>query len=133
MSARILIIEDNVTNLALMEYLLRAFGYDVVSAADGEAGIAAAERERPDLILMDLQLPKLTGFNSAARIRELDQPRVPIVAVTAFAMVGDRERVMAEGFDGYLSKPIEPETFVTEIEAFLPQDRRAAPRSDPAR
>jgi CheY-like chemotaxis protein len=131
-AARILIVEDNLTNLALMEYLLRAFGYEVVSAPDGEAGVIAAERERPDLILMDLQLPTLTGFKAAAQIRELDQPRVPIVAVTAFAMVGDRERVLAEGFDGYLPKPIEPATFVSQIEAFLPPDRRAAPRSEPA-
>ena len=82
---------------------------------------------------MDLQLPKLTGFKSAARIRELDQPRVPIVAVTAFAMVGDRERVLAEGFDGYMSKPIEPETFVSQVEAFLPPGRLARRQGGPAR
>jgi CheY-like chemotaxis protein len=125
MKTRILIVEDNQTNLALMEYLLRAFGYDVLTARDGEEGVTVAEREQPDLILMDLQLPKLTGFESAARIRAAAPlKRVPIIAVTAFAMVGDRERVLAEGFDGYMSKPITPETFVCDVEAHLPQPRR---------
>ena len=125
MTTRILIVEDNQTNLALMEYLLRSFGYEVLSARDGEEGVAVALRERPDLILMDIQLPKLTGFESAARIRAAEaMPQVPIIAVTAFAMVGDRERVLAAGFDGYLSKPITPETFVDEVEVFLPPAQR---------
>jgi CheY-like chemotaxis protein len=126
MKSRILIVEDNQTNLALMEYLLRAFGYEVLTARDGEEGVVVAEREQPDLILMDLQLPRITGFESAARIRAAAPlSRVPIIAVTAFAMVGDRERVLAEGFDGYLSKPITPETFVAEVESYLPPSRRA--------
>lgn len=130
---RILIVEDNQANLALMEYLLRAFGYTVLSAATGADGIESAMRDQPDLILMDLQLPKMTGFEAAAQIRAANPlRRVPIIAVTAFAMVGDRERVLAEGFDGYLSKPITPETFVDEIEAFLPPARRIA-RGDPRR
>lgn len=125
MKTRILIVEDNQTNLALMEYLLRAFGYEVLSAQNGEEGVDIALREQPNLILMDIQLPKMTGFESAGRIRAALQRHVPIIAVTAFAMVGDRERVLAEGFDGYLSKPITPETFVSEIEAFLPPAERA--------
>lgn len=126
MKTRILIVEDNQTNLALMEYLLRAFGYEVLTARDGEEGVTVAEREQPDLILMDLQLPRMTGFEAAVRIRAAAPlSRVPIIAVTAFAMVGDRERVLAQGFDGYMSKPITPETFVSDIEAYLPPDRRA--------
>jgi CheY-like chemotaxis protein len=124
---RILIVEDNPANLALMSYLLRAFGYTVVSARDGEEGVEAARRERPDLVLMDIQMPKLSGFEAASRMREIDDLRtVPLVAVTAFAMVGDRERVLAGGFDGYLPKPINPETFVAEVEVFLAPTRRAS-------
>ena len=131
MATRILIVEDNQTNLALMEYLLRAFGYEVLAARDGEQGITLAAHQQPDLILMDLQWPGISGFEAAARIREASaRAPVPIIAVTAFAMVGDRERVMAEGFDGYMSKPIAPETFVSEIEAYLPPERRII-RGDP--
>jgi two-component system cell cycle response regulator DivK len=127
MSARILIIEDNPPNRALMAYLLRAFGHAVLTADDGEEGAAIAGRERPDLILMDLQMPNVNGTEARRRIRTLDALNgVPIIAVTAFAMVGDRERLLAEGFDGYLSKPINPETFVGEIEAFLPAQLRAS-------
>jgi CheY-like chemotaxis protein len=128
MSARILIVEDNAANLALMDYLLRAFGYVPLQARDGEDGVACALRDDPDLILMDVQLPKLTGLEALQQIRARAARRVPIVAVTAFAMVGDRERVLSHGFDGYMSKPITPETFVAEVEAFLPPELRAEPR-----
>ena len=128
-TARILVVEDNPANLALMDYLLRAFGYSVLVAKDGPQGIEVADVERPDLILMDLQLPTMTGFEAARRIRASTAGgSVPIVAVTAFAMVGDRERVLGEGFDGYISKPINPETFVGQIEAFVPQALRAPVR-----
>jgi len=122
-AARILVVEDNPANLALMDYLLRAFGYTVFVAKDGDQGVEIADTERPDLILMDLQLPTITGFEAAKRIRA-NAGAMPIVAVTAFAMVGDRERVLGEGFNGYISKPINPETFVTQIEAFLPPSLR---------
>lgn len=126
-TTRILVVEDNPANLALMDYLLRAFGYGVLVAKDGDQGVAVAVAEHPDLILMDLQLPTMTGFEAAKRIRaEAQMPAVPIVAVTAFAMVGDRERVLGEGFDGYISKPINPETFVSQIEAFLPGPLRTS-------
>jgi CheY-like chemotaxis protein len=125
-AARILVVEDNPANMALMDYLLRAFDYPVLAAISGEEAIAAVDGDRPDLILMDLQLPKMTGFEAARQIRGMDvMAGVPIIAVTAFAMVGDRERVLAEGFTGYVSKPINPETFVGEIEAFLPVSLRA--------
>jgi CheY-like chemotaxis protein len=126
-AARILVVEDNPANLTLMDYLLHAFGYTVFVAKDGDEGVDIAGRERPDLILMDLQLPTMTGFEAAKRIRaNAAHGAMPIVAVTAFAMVGDRERVLGEGFDGYISKPINPETFVSQIEAFLPASRRAS-------
>jgi two-component system, cell cycle response regulator DivK len=120
MGAKILLVEDNPANLHLMDYLLRAFGHVTVSAKDGAQGVALAERESPDVILMDLQLPTLDGYAAAQRIRALPAlAHVPIIAVTAFAMVGDRDKVLSVGFDGYISKPIEPETFVGVVERFI--------------
>jgi CheY-like chemotaxis protein len=130
--ARVLIVEDNPANLAPMEYLLRAFGYTVLTARDGDEGIAVARRERPDLILMDLQMPKVTGSQAAKQLRSDPTLAAPIVAVMAFAMVGDRDRVLAEGFDGYISKPIDPETFVAQLEAFLPKLLRSRGQVPPS-
>jgi diguanylate cyclase (GGDEF)-like protein/PAS domain S-box-containing protein len=119
-SARILIIEDNATNMELMVYLLRAFGYTPLSAADGEAGVAAALREVPDLIICDVHLPKLDGYGVVAALKADPTVRhIPTLAVTALAMLGDREKLLAAGFDGYIGKPVEPDTFVTQIESFL--------------
>jgi CheY-like chemotaxis protein len=124
MAARILIIEDNPTNLELMTYLLMAFGHTVLTATDGEAGVAAAHREGPDLIVCDVHLPKLDGYGVAEQLkRHPALSAIPLVAVTALAMVGDRDKVLAAGFDGYLAKPIVPETFVQEVEAFLGSQR----------
>jgi CheY-like chemotaxis protein len=120
MGSRILVIEDNPTNLELMTYLLNAFGHVAITARDGEEGVEAALHENPDLILCDLALPKMDGFDVVRRLRA--EPRlkgVPVIAVTASAMVGDREKVISTGFDGYMSKPITPETFVAEVEGYL--------------
>jgi two-component system cell cycle response regulator len=118
--ARILIIEDNPANIELMSFLLSAYGHTPLSAADGPRGVAAARSERPDLIACDVNLPGMDGFAVLAELKEeLAQAGVPILAVTALAMTGDREKVLAAGFDGYISKPIEPESFVAELEAFL--------------
>ncbi|MYM68174.1 EAL domain-containing protein [Pseudoduganella sp. FT55W] len=120
MSARILIIEDNATNMELMVYLLRAFGYTPLSASDGEAGVAAAKRELPDLIICDVHLPKLDGYGVVTALKADPEVRhIPALAVTALAMVGDREKLLEAGFDGYIGKPIEPDTFVSQIESFL--------------
>ena len=120
MGSRILVIEDNPTNMELMVYLLTAFGHTTIAARDGEEGVEAALRLVPDLILCDLALPKLDGFGVAQRLRADDRLRaVPLIAVTASAMVGDRDKVIAIGFDGYISKPITPETFVAEVESYL--------------
>src|SRR6266542_179674 len=132
MPTRILIIEDNPANLELMTYLLRAFGHVPLTAMDGEEGLAAARREKPELIVCDIQLPGLDGHAVARAIKaEAALGAVPLVAVTAFAMVGDRDNVLASGFDGYISKPIDPETFVTHVEAFLRPDQRSK-RAAPA-
>jgi two-component system, cell cycle response regulator len=128
MAARILIVEDNEINLSLMTYLLRAAGYEALEACDGEEGLHLAASAAPDLILCDVQMPKLNGYELAARLKSTDElRRIPLVAVTALAMVGDREKTNAAGFDGYLSKPINPETFVREVEKLLPGERRSVP------
>lgn len=122
MGCRILLIEDNPTNLELMTYLLRAFGHTTSSAADGEAGVRLALATPPDLILCDIALPKLDGFGVVERLKaESSMAAVPVIAVTASAMVGERDKILAAGFDGYISKPISPETFVAEVESFLGQ------------
>ena len=131
MSARILIIEDNATNMELMVYLLRAFGYTPLSAVDGEAGVAAALRELPDLIICDVHLPKLDGYGVVAALKGDETVRhIPTLAVTALAMVGDRERLLEAGFDGYIGKPIEPDTFVTQIESFLDGEMSTPSKND---
>jgi len=120
MGSRILVIEDNPTNMELITYLLTAFGHTPLMAHDGEEGVEAALRAAPDLILCDLALPKLDGYGVARRLKAESSLRgVPLIAVTALAMVGDRDKVIASGFDGYISKPITPETFVAEVESYL--------------
>jgi two-component system cell cycle response regulator len=128
-SPRILVIEDNDTNRMLMTYLLKAFGYLVLEAADGEAGVAMARSERPALILCDVHLPKLDGYGVVRELKNGSKVGgAPIVAVTALAMVGDRDRILAAGFDGYISKPIEPENFVERVSEFLPEAARLIAR-----
>jgi diguanylate cyclase (GGDEF)-like protein/PAS domain S-box-containing protein len=135
-SARILIIEDNPTNMELMVYLLTAFGYTPLMAVDGISGVQTARETTPDLIICDIHLPRLDGYGVVAALKKDEKLcAIPVLAVTALAMVGDRERLLAAGFDGYIGKPIEPDTFVAELESFLPKagapgeaDAVAAPR-----
>jgi DNA-binding response OmpR family regulator len=99
---------------------LNAFGHTTIVARDGEEGVEAALRSTPDLVLCDIALPKLDGYGVAQRLRAVSAlDGVPLIAVTASAMVGDRDKVVTSGFDGYISKPITPETFVAEVEAYL--------------
>ena len=121
MTARILVIEDNAANLELVRYLLTYSGYTVLPASDGGQGLALARQERPDLIICDLQMPELDGYQVLEQLRgDVRGADLRIVALTAFSMPKDRDKVLTAGFDGYLSKPIEPENFVAQIEAFLP-------------
>jgi two-component system, cell cycle response regulator len=125
--ARILVIEDDAASLELMAYLLIAFGHAALTAPDGEVGLALARRETVDLILCDIQMPKLNGFDVVAQLKANPQLRAtPCIAVTAFAMVGDRDRMLTAGFDGYVTKPIDPDTFVGQVEAFLPKEQNGA-------
>ena len=120
MPGRILVIEDNPQNLELMSYLLRAFGHVVVSASDGAEGLDLVGREMFDVIICDVHLPKFDGYEVVRRLKKDSVlRRIPVVAVTALAMVGDRDKVLAAGFDGYIDKPIAPEMFVKQVEAFM--------------
>jgi CheY-like chemotaxis protein len=117
---RILVVEDNAMNLELVRDILTAEGYDVLEAADGPTGVAIARLERPELILMDLQLPGLDGLQAAQQIREDPTLRnIPIVAVTAHAMKGDDERARAAGCDGFIAKPIQVRDFVATVARYL--------------
>lgn len=120
MSKRILVIEDNPVNLELMTDLLEAFGFIVLAARDGALGIALVRQEKLDLIICDVQMPGMDGYEVAAYLkRDPMLRRIPLVAVTALAMVGDREKVLAAGFDGYIDKPISPELFKKQVEGFI--------------
>ncbi len=121
---RILVVEDNPLNLKLVRDVLTAVGYDVVAAQSGEEGVALAGSCDPDLVLMDLQLPGIDGFEALRLLRQ--DPRlggVPVVALTAFAMREDRERTARAGFDGYLSKPISVRELPSQVDDFLSNGR----------
>ena len=124
MPASILVIEDNPDNIRLVAYILRAHGYAPLLATGGAEGLRIAAEARPELILLDIRMPHMDGYEVAARLRQMDLENTKVVAVTASAMVGDRERITAAGFDGYIQKPIDPETFIAQIERFLPQETR---------
>ena len=118
--SKILVIEDNEKNRYLTTFILERHGYQVFQAEDGQAGVALARQIKPDLILLDIQLPVMDGYAVARELTNNGELRdVPIVAVTSYAMVGDRERVLAAGCVGYIEKPINPATFVAEIEQYL--------------
>jgi CheY-like chemotaxis protein len=121
----ILVVDDNRDNMELMQYLLKAFGYEPLAATSGAEAIRLVREKRPDLILMDIQMPEMDGFEATEAIRrEPTLEECPVVAVTAYAMVGDQQRILSSGFEGYISKPITPETFVAQVEAFLPSELR---------
>ncbi len=123
MSARILIIEDDPGSRELVKYLLESAGYSTLLANEGATGVRMAIDDTPDLLICDLQMPVMNGFQVVQTLREYPLwRRVPIIAVTAFSMSGDRERALAAGFDEHISKPIAPQHFVAQIEAFLPAD-----------
>lgn len=120
MGNKILLVEDNELNLDMLSRRLKRKGYEVVTAADGKKGIEAAESERPDLILLDMSLPVLDGWEAAQQIK--NNPRIkhiPIIALTAHAMVGDKEKVMQAGCDDYETKPIDFPRLIEKIESLL--------------
>lgn len=126
MTPTILVIEDNEQNLYLVTYILEKHGYAVAAVRDGKTALEAAQAVRPALILLDIQLPVMDGYAVARALRTNPALRsVPIVAITSYAMIGDREQVLAAGCTEYMEKPINPETFMAELQRYLP------PLSDP--
>ncbi len=120
MSQRVLVIEDNLNNMELMEFILEANGYQVLKAFSGQAGIESAELESPGFILLDIQLPDIMGTEVLARLRAKPACRhIPVIAVTSFAMAGDEERLLAAGCNGYIEKPINPELIMNQIKRIL--------------
>ena len=118
--AKILVIEDNEQNLYLTTFILQKNGHEVIQAGNGEAGIARAAQTLPDLILLDIQLPGKDGYRVAEELRRIPGiAQTPIIAVTSYAMPGDRERILAAGCTSYIEKPINPDTFHMEVSQFL--------------
>lgn len=118
---KILVIEDNERNAYLVRYLLESAGFSVHWAATGRDGIDWAVREPFDLVLLDIQLPEMDGYTVASNLRKNPETRkIPIVAVTSYALAGDREKAIAAGCTGYLEKPIDPETFISDVRQFFP-------------
>ena len=120
MGKRVLVVEDDAQNSYLIGFILERNGYEVVTADDGERAIEELEKQLPDLILMDMLLPKMSGYEATRAIKARPETsRVPIVALTAYSMKGDREKILESGCDGYISKPIDPETFIFEMERYF--------------
>ncbi len=117
MNLHILLIEDNEQNRYLLSFLLQSRGHTVTQAIDGPGGLKQAMATTPDVILLDIQLPTMHGYDVASALRKVDAlAATPIIAVTSYAMPGDREKALAAGCDGYIEKPIDPDTFAQDIE-----------------
>ena len=117
---RILVVEDNPDNMTLIVDVLTSLNYEVLQATDGQRGVEIVDEERPDLVLMDLSLPKMDGWTATRTLKaEHDLKEIPIIALTAHAMVGDRERAMEAGCDDYVSKPINLQELATKLKKFL--------------
>ncbi len=120
MKARILCIEDNEQNLYLLTLLLKSKGHEVLQAREGLEGIESALRNKPDLILLDIQLPLMDGYAVARLLSSNpDLLDIPVVAVTSYAMAGDREKALGAGCTGFIEKPINPDTFIEQVEHYL--------------
>jgi len=121
MKRKVLVIEDNEQNLYLVRFILEKNGYEVFAAPDGKTGIELAKTLLPDIILLDIQLPEMDGYQTAHILRQYpDLGKIPIVAVTSYAMPGDKEKALAAGCNGYIEKPIDPDTFLKNVEEHLP-------------
>ena len=120
MNKRILVIEDTEDNRRILRDLLSASGYEVIEATDGATGVAMALDHRPDLILMDIQIPVLDGYEAARRIKAAPSTRhIPIVAVTSYALVGDEPKTREAGCDGYVAKPFSPRQLLGKVREFI--------------
>src|SRR5919197_2232862 len=121
MSARVLVVEDQEDNRRIVRDLLSSAGYQIVEAVSGEEGVSLAEREQPDLILMDIQLPDLDGYEATRRIRANPAlEKIPIIAVTSYALSGDDVKARAAGCDDYVTKPFSPRALLAKVREYLP-------------
>jgi CheY-like chemotaxis protein len=126
MPRKILIVEDNEDSRELVVKVLRNKGFDTIEAADGEEAIDKVKREKPELILLDISIPKMDGYEVARRLKSLEEfSEIPIVALTAHAMKGDREKVIAAGFEGYISKPIDVRELPDQVRSYLKGKRES--------
>lgn len=133
MSTRVLVVDDNRTNLDLILYLLNAFGYDCIGFPRAGAALEEVQNATYDLALVDILMPDMDGFEFARRVRANERVKsLPLIAITALAMVGDRERILGAGFDGYIPKPIDPERFISQVQHFYEDARRAREQPQPA-
>ena len=121
MSKRILVIEDTEDNRQIIRDLLTSFDYELIEAADGAEGVTMAQSHHPDLILMDIQLPVMDGYEATRRIRAIPElARVPIIAVTSYALSGDEAKTREAGCDSYVAKPFSPRQLLAKVREFLP-------------
>ena len=128
MSKKILIVEDNPKNMGVILMTLRGRGYTLLEAVDGEEALKVADREKPDLILMDIQLPKIDGLEVTRRLRQIAAfSHVPIIALTAYAMRGDKERITGAGCDAYLAKPLSIHELRSAVAEMLPSRKQKIP------
>ncbi len=117
---KVLVIEDIETNLLLLRTILQKIGHQVIEARNGEDGVELAISQHPDLILMDIQLPGMDGYMATKLIQANETAKnIPIIAITSYAMVGDREKILAAGCTAYLEKPIDPESFIEEVRKYI--------------
>jgi two-component system, cell cycle response regulator DivK len=124
MTKRILIIEDQEDNRAIMRDLLMGAGFELIEAMDGEEGVKLAQSEQPDLILMDIQLPLIDGYEATRQIRAFDDMKaIPIIAVTSYALSGDEAKARAAGCNGYVAKPFSPRQLLAKVREFLPGEK----------
>jgi len=131
MTLKALLVEDNENNRYLLRLLLEQAGFTVVTAEEGKLGIAMAREEHPDVILLDIQMPEMDGYEVATVLKsDPALRRIPIVGVSSFAMPGDREKAIRSGFAGYIEKPVDPERFADSVKTFL---RNVAPDANSQR
>jgi two-component system, cell cycle response regulator DivK len=120
MKTKVLIIEDNEQNMYMLSFLLQNENYEVIQAICGPDGIETARNNKPDIILLDIQLPGMDGYTVAKKLREIEHVKTtPIIAVTSYAMPGDKEKAIESGATGYIEKPINPDTFISQMKEFL--------------
>ena len=120
MKTKILIIEDNKQNMYMLSYLLESENFEVLKAFNGTTGIELAKKEKPGIILLDIQLPEMDGYTVSKKLREIiELKEIPIIAVTSYAMPGDREKAIESGATGYIEKPINPDTFISQMKSFF--------------